>query len=155
MVQGKVIRFDEVRGYGFVAPDTGGDDVFIHVNDLEFDKRNLAVGAVVDFAVEDGDRGLKASTVTLVTPAPAPAPALAPAMASAAVGGGVTTAPVPTFLPPLPDAGSRPDGDGPSERELAVEVTEVLLAAVPTLTAEQVLATRGVFVAVARSHGWV
>ncbi|MFE7505975.1 cold-shock protein [Promicromonospora sp. NPDC057488] len=151
MVQGKVIRFDEVRGYGFVAPDTGGDDVFIHVNDLEFDKRNLAVGAVVDFAVEDGDRGLKASTVTLV----APAPALAPAMTATAVGAGATAAPVPTFLPPLPEAGSRPEGDGPSEREFAVEVTEVLLAGVPTLTAEQVLATRGAFVAVARSHGWV
>jgi len=148
VVQGKVIRFDEVRGYGFVAPDTGGDDVFIHVNDLEFDKRNLAVGAVVDFTVEDGDRGLKASTVTLVSPAPVPA------MASAAVGSGAPVAPVPTFLPPLPDAGPRTD-DAPSERELAVEVTEVLLAAVPTLTAEQVLATRGAFVAVARSHGWV
>lgn len=152
MVQGKVIRFDEVRGYGFVAPDTGGDDVFIHVNDLEFDKRNLAVGAVVDFTVEDGDRGLKASGVTLVAPAPASAPA--PAMVSAGVGSGVPAAPAPAFLPPLPDAGSRAD-DAPSERELAVEVTEVLLAAVPTLTAEQVLATRGAFVAVARSHGWV
>ncbi|MFI6427948.1 cold-shock protein [Promicromonospora sp. NPDC050880] len=145
MVQGKVIRFDDVRGYGFVAPDTGGDDVFIHVNDLEFDKRHLAVGAVVDFTVEDGDRGLKASTVTLVTPAPV--------LATAGVGGGVTG--VPTFLPPLPDAASRADGDAPSERELATEVTEVLLAGVPTLTAEQVLAARGVFVAVARSHGWV
>jgi cold shock protein len=149
VVQGKVIRFDEVRGYGFVAPDTGGDDVFIHVNDLEFDKRNLAVGAVVDFTVEDGDRGLKASTVTLVSPAPVPA------MASAAVGPVAPAAPAaPTFLPPLPDAGPRSD-DAPTERELAVEVTEVLLAAVPTLTAEQVLATRGAFVAVARSHGWV
>lgn len=149
MVQGKVIRFDEVRGYGFVAPDTGGDDVFIHVNDLEFDKRHLAVGAVVDFAVEDGDRGLKASTVTLVAPAPVPA------LAAAGVGSGGLAAPAPAFLPPLPDAASRADGDAPSERELAVEVTEVLLAAVPTLTAEQVLATRGAFVAVARSHGWV
>lgn len=144
MVQGKVIRFDEVRGYGFVAPETGGDDVFIHVNDLEFDKRHLAVGAVVDFTVEDGDRGLKASTVTLVTPAPA--------MATAAVGAG---APAPAFLPPLPDVSSRPDGEAPSERELAAEVTEVLLVGVPSLTAEQVLATRGAFVAVARSHGWV
>lgn len=144
MVQGKVIRFDEVRGYGFVAPDTGGDDVFIHVNDLEFDKRHLAVGAVVDFAVEDGDRGLKASTVTLVAPAPA----------LVAVGA-AASAPAPAFLPPLPDPGSRPDGDAPSERELAAEVTEVLLAGVPSLTAEQVLATRGAFVAVARSHGWV
>ena len=146
MVQGKVIRFDEVRGYGFVAPDTGGDDVFIHVNDLEFDKRHLAVGAVVDFEVEDGDRGLKASTVTLVAPAPA--------LAAAAVGA-PSVAPAPAFLPPLPDVGSRPDGAAPSERELAAEVTEVLLAGVPTLTAEQVLATRGAFVAVARSHGWV
>ncbi|MCP2263029.1 cold-shock protein [Promicromonospora thailandica] len=146
MVQGKVIRFDEVRGYGFVAPDTGGDDVFIHVNDLEFDKRHLAVGAVVDFTVEDGDRGLKASTVTLV----APAPVLAGVGASPGALGGV-----PTFLPPLPDAAARPAGEAPSERELAAEVTEVLLAGVPTLTAEQVLAARGVFVAVARSHGWV
>lgn len=149
MVQGKVIRFDEVRGYGFVAPDTGGDDVFIHVNDLEFDKRHLAVGAVVDFTVEDGDRGLKASTVTLVASAPVPMPAMAAAGASA------PTAPLPAFLPPLSDAASRPDGAAPSERELAAEVTEVLLAGVPSLTAEQVLATRGVFVAVARSHGWV
>lgn len=147
MVQGKVIRFDEVRGYGFVAPDTGGDDVFIHVNDLEFDKRNLAVGAVVDFAVEDGDRGLKASTVTLVAPAPA--------LAASTVSAITQVAPAPAFLPPLPDAASRADGEAPSERELAVEVTEVLLAGVPTLTAEQVLATRGAFVAVARSHGWV
>jgi cold shock CspA family protein len=146
VVQGKVIRFDEVRGYGFVAPDTGGDDVFIHVNDLEFDKRHLAVGAVVDFEVEDGDRGLKASTVTLVAPAP---------VLAAGVGSGGLAAPAPAFLPPLPDAASRPDGDAPSERELATEVTEVLLAGVPTLTAEQVLATRGAFVAVARSHGWV
>lgn len=149
MVQGKVIRFDEVRGYGFVAPDTGGDDVFIHVNDLEFDKRHLAVGAVVDFTVEDGDRGLKASGVTLVAPAPVPA------LAAAGIGAGGPGTPAPAFLPPLPDAALRPEGEAPSERELAVEVTEVLLAGVPTLTAEQVLATRGAFVAVARSHGWV
>ena len=144
MVQGKVIRFDEVRGYGFVAPETGGDDVFIHVNDLEFDKRHLAVGAVVDFEVEDGDRGLKASTVTLV--------AAAPALATVGAAGGATS---PAFLPPLPDAASRPDGAAPSERDVAREVTEVLLAGGPTLTADQVLATRGAFVAVARSHGWV
>ena len=148
MVQGKVIRFDEVRGYGFVAPDTGGDDVFIHVNDLEFDKRSLGVGAIVDFAVEDGDRGLKASTVTLVTPAPVPV------MGAAAVGAGPASAPAPAFLPPLP-AASRSDGEAPSERELAAEITEVLLAGVPSLTADQVLAARGVFLAVARAHSWV
>ena len=73
-------------------------------------------------------------------------------MAAAPVGAG---APAPAFLPPLPDPGTRPDGDAPSEREFAAEVTEVLLAGVPSLTAEQVLATRGAFVAVARSHGWV
>jgi CspA family cold shock protein len=59
--KGKVVRFDEFRGYGFVAPDAGGEDVFIHVNDLDFDKRLIEPGALVEFDVEDGDRGPKAS----------------------------------------------------------------------------------------------
>ena len=53
---GKVIRFDEFKGYGFVAPDEGGEDVFIHVNDLDFDKRLLAPGVRVEYVAVDGDR---------------------------------------------------------------------------------------------------
>lgn len=71
MVTGKVVRFDEIRGYGFVTPDGGGEDVFVHVNDLDVDKRLIAPGAVVEFTVEEGDRGPKASNVRIVRNAPA------------------------------------------------------------------------------------
>ncbi|GAB3584690.1 cold shock domain-containing protein [Amycolatopsis endophytica] len=66
MVRGKVVRFDELRGYGFVAPEGGGEDVFMHVNDLDVDKRLITPGVVVEFTVEDGERGLKASGIRLV-----------------------------------------------------------------------------------------
>ncbi|HVW44507.1 MAG TPA: cold shock domain-containing protein [Amycolatopsis sp.] len=66
VVTGKVVRFDEIRGYGFVTPDSGGEDVFVHVNDLESDKRQMGPGAVVEFTVEDGERGPKASNVRVV-----------------------------------------------------------------------------------------
>ncbi|HKS48625.1 MAG TPA: cold shock domain-containing protein [Amycolatopsis sp.] len=71
VVTGKVVRFDEIRGYGFVTPDGGGEDVFVHVNDLDVDKRLIAPGAVVEFTVEEGDRGPKASNVRIVRNAPA------------------------------------------------------------------------------------
>ncbi|MTD53511.1 cold shock domain-containing protein [Amycolatopsis sp. RM579] len=66
VVTGKVVRFDEMRGYGFVAPDDGGEDVFVHVNDLDVDKRLIAPGTVVEFTLEDGERGPKASNVRVV-----------------------------------------------------------------------------------------
>lgn len=66
MVTGKVVRFDEIRGYGFVAPEGGGEDVFVHVNDLDVDKRLIAPGAIVEFTVEDGERGPKAANVRIV-----------------------------------------------------------------------------------------
>ncbi|WP_225997833.1 cold shock domain-containing protein [Myceligenerans pegani] len=144
VVQGRVIRYDEVRGYGFVAPDEGGDDVFLHVNDLEFDKRRLVVGAVVEFDTEDGDRGPKASQVTLVsTPV---------AQSQAAPATPANGTPAPTIV--LPDTGAD-DGDSVTGRQLTAEVTEMLLAGVPTLTAEQVVLTRQAVVALATAHGWV
>ncbi|MBS2964845.1 cold shock domain-containing protein, partial [Actinocrinis puniceicyclus] len=73
MIKGEVISFDRIKGYGFVAPESGGEDVFIHVNDLCGDKNLLSPGCIVEFRTEDGVRGLKASEVTVVQPAAVPA----------------------------------------------------------------------------------
>ncbi|MEU9117244.1 cold shock domain-containing protein [Streptomyces sp. NPDC048483] len=136
---GKVIRFDAVRGYGFVAPENGGGDVFLHVNDLLVEKSLMAPGAVVEFEVEEGDRGPKAADVRLVE-------------------GAVRTAPVASFsLAQSPSQESVEDGvcDVLSAREFTQEVTETLLAAAPGLTAEQILQIRRSLAEVATKHGWV
>lgn len=137
MATGKVVRFDEFRGYGFVAPDVGGEDVFIHVNDLDFDKRLIGPGTLVEFDVEDGDRGPKASRVRILGRPTGP-----PAVASATnVSSRMTT-----------DDGIR---DVLSKKEFLAEVTETLLNASPTVTAEQILRIREGLVRVADSHGWI
>lgn len=137
VVAGKVVRFDEFRGYGFVAPDTGGEDVFLHVNDLQFDKRLLGPGALVEFDVEEGDRGLKASHVRMISRG-AERPA-------------VSTAPRPA--PRMTDD----DGmcDVLSVKEFLEEVTEALMDAAPSITGEQILHVRQRLAQVAHAHGWV
>lgn len=69
VVTGRIVRFDDVRGYGFITPDDGGEDVFVHANDLRDEKHRYRAGLRVGFEVEDGDRGLKASDVHLLEPA--------------------------------------------------------------------------------------
>ncbi|MFC6084163.1 cold-shock protein [Sphaerisporangium aureirubrum] len=149
MVTGRVISFDEFRGYGFIAPDTGGEDVFMHVNDLNGDKRLITVDSRVEFMLENGGKGPKASRVRLLDrPAggPAPLPHVPPVS-------GVPSVPM------VPRDVDRPAGDAGfcdvlSVRELTQEVTEAVLTAVPTLTADQILRIRTVVADLAHSHGW-
>jgi cold shock protein len=82
MLTGRVVRFDEMRGYGFIAPDKGGEDVFVHANVLGDDKYIFCAGLPVEFEVTEGERGLKAHSVRICTAAvqapAAPPPVLAP-----------------------------------------------------------------------------
>jgi cold shock CspA family protein len=133
---GTVIRFDEVRGYGFVDPDAGGEDIFVHVNDLEFDKQLIAPGVRVEFAVEGSERGLKASGVRVV-------------------GGPATAAPTRSVR----SSATADDGerlcDVFSAKEFTAEVTELLLGAAPTMTAGQVVQVRQRLIKFADCHGWI
>ncbi|RRQ26341.1 cold shock domain-containing protein [Rhodococcus sp. Eu-32] len=135
---GRIIRFDEHKGYGFVAPDAGGEDVFIHVNDLTFDKRLLAPGVRVEYVAEDGDRGPKAGQVRVIE---SPKP--------------VTRAAVPAVVPPAETSYDDVVCDVLSIPAFTAELTEALLHSHPGLTAEQVLDVREVVTRIARSHNWV
>lgn len=52
MAIGKVKWFNPTKGYGFIAPDTGGKDVFVHISAVEkAGLKSLAEGRVVSFEV--------------------------------------------------------------------------------------------------------
>jgi len=150
LTRGKVISFDRIKGYGFVAPDTGGDDVFIHVNDLYSDKTQLTQGCIVEFRIDAGDRGPKASEVTIVQLSPGVAldrPAPTPAAIS------TSTAPA-APRQTSPDASGEELCDAISAGEFEHEITEALLRVEPELTGRQILDIRKRLLRIAQSHGW-
>jgi len=57
MHQGTVKWFDESRGYGFIAPDEGGPDVFVHATEVRKAALDLAEGDRVAFEIEKGRNG--------------------------------------------------------------------------------------------------
>jgi cold shock protein len=62
-ITGTVKWFDASRGYGFVTRD-GGTDVFVHQSAIQIEGyRSLAEGQRVEFEVEQGPKGAKASNV--------------------------------------------------------------------------------------------
>ncbi|HYE04913.1 MAG TPA: cold shock domain-containing protein [Planctomycetota bacterium] len=69
MATGVVVRFDSRRGYGFLAPDDGGEDVFVHQNNIGMEGfRFLQVGERVTYELEVGEKGMKAVSVSLLEP---------------------------------------------------------------------------------------
>ena len=63
MSNGTVKFFNNSKGFGFIAPEDGDKDVFVHVNGL-VDQINE--GDKVSYDVEEGPKGLNAVNVKLV-----------------------------------------------------------------------------------------
>lgn len=120
---GRVLRFDDVRGFGFIAPDSGSEDVFVHANDLSEDKSVFKPGTTVEFEIEEGDRGLKAVDVRR----------------TGGRGGG--------------RGSGYSGGGGGSVSAFGAELTEALLVEVPDLTGAQIVRIRQTVADVARSRG--
>ena len=65
MSQGTVKWFNEAKGFGFIQPQDGSEDVFVHFSAIKGDGfKTLAEGQAVEFKVERGPKGLTATEVT-------------------------------------------------------------------------------------------
>jgi cold shock CspA family protein len=138
---GVIRRFDEVRGYGFIAQSNGGEDVFFHANDFGDQRHLLRQDARVEFEAEESDRGLKVANVRLID-------RLAPAPSGQATNG---------------DGAVKPTGSGDDDGmcdvltpgQFITEITEVLLNHGSSLSGAQIAQLRQHLADHARSHGWV
>ena len=67
MATGIVKWFSNAKGYGFISPDEGGDDIFAHFSSIEMEGyKSLKEGQQVEFNVEPGRRGLQAVDVAVI-----------------------------------------------------------------------------------------
>jgi CspA family cold shock protein len=136
MATGKVLQFDAGRGYGFVAADDGGEDIFLHASVFNGDPCELVPGVPLEFQVMAGDRGRKAFAVRFADVGPA----LEQEVRSTQ---GFTPAEEEQMCDVL------------SQTEFGAELTELLLKTIPALNGAQILEVRQAVTEFARSRGWV
>ena len=67
MATGIVKWFNDSKGYGFIAPDEGGKDLFVHYSSISGEGyRSLPEGAKVSYEAQQGQKGPEATDVSLI-----------------------------------------------------------------------------------------
>jgi CspA family cold shock protein len=137
MATGKVLQFDSSRGYGFVAADDGGEDIFLHASVFDGDPGELTPGIPLEFQVMAGDRGRKAFAARFAESQPA--------VPEQAAGRSQM----------FPATDEEQMCDVLSQAEFRAELTELLLNTIPALTGAQILEVRQGLMEFARKRGWI
>jgi len=60
---GTVKFFNEAKGFGFIQPDAGGDDLFIHISNINPSEGTLMEGQKVSYEIGQGRKGQEAREV--------------------------------------------------------------------------------------------
>lgn len=70
MARGEVKWFNNAKGWGFIIPEGGSEDIFVHFSSIHgTGYKTLVPGQVVTYEVEHGERGLHASNVIALSEA--------------------------------------------------------------------------------------
>jgi cold shock protein len=149
MATGKVLQFDHDRGYGFLAADDGGEDLFLHASAFNGDPTELFPGVSLEFQVMSGDRGRKAYAACFTEERPMPKP---PAPAAPLTTSATQQTPL-SEQAPLSEEEQM--CDVLSQAEFRTELTELLLKTIPALNGPQVIEVRQGLLEFAKNHGWV
>ena len=65
--QGTVKWFNDSKGFGFIAPSEGGNDLFVHMSEIKMEGfKTLKDGQAVEFTLVNNDKGESAEEVTVV-----------------------------------------------------------------------------------------
>ena len=64
--KGTVKFFNLQKGFGFITPENGGKDIFVHANGLKCDPHSMKEGQRVEFIEGQGKKGPEAKDVNLI-----------------------------------------------------------------------------------------